>query len=62
MKNLKKNINWMKCSKISSNKKFNIIKKGNQPFQEDIKDNELTQKEIQNLKLKNNSTIKEKTN
>ena len=47
---------------ISSNKKFNIIKKGNPSFQEDSKDNELTLKEIQNSKSKNNSAIKEKTN
>jgi len=48
---------------ISANKKFNIIKKGNTSFQEDSKDNELTHKEIQNSKSKNNSgPIKEKTN
>ena len=48
---------------ISANKKFNIIKKGNTSFQDDSKDNELTHKEIQNSKSKNNSgPIKEKTN
>ena len=48
---------------ISANKKFSIIKKGNPSFQEDSKDNELTHKEIQNSKSKNNSgPIKEKTN
>ena len=48
---------------ISANKKFNIIKKGNTSFQEDSKDNELTHKEIQNSKSKNNSgPIKEETN
>jgi hypothetical protein len=47
---------------ISANKKFSIIKKGNPSFQEDSKDNELTHKEIQNSKSKNNSAIKEKTN
>ena len=48
---------------ISANKKFNIIKKGNTSFQEDSKDNELTHKEIQNSKSKNNSgPIKDKTN
>lgn len=48
---------------ISANKKFNIIKKGNTSFQEDSKDNELTHKEIQNSKSKNNSgPMKEKTN
>lgn len=42
---------------ISANKKFNTS------FQEDSKDNELTHKEIQNSKSKNNSgPIKEKTN
>ena len=47
---------------ISANKKFNIIKKGNTSFQEDSKDNELTHKEIQNSKSKNNSgPIKEET-
>jgi hypothetical protein len=47
---------------ISANKKFSIIKKGNPSLQEDSKDNELTHKEIQNSKSKNNSAIKEKTN
>lgn len=47
---------------ISANKKFSIIKKGNPSFQEDSKDNELTHKEIQNSKSKNNSAKKEKTN
>ena len=47
---------------ISANKKFCIIKKGNPSFQEDSKDNELTHKEIQNSKSKNNSAKKEKTN
>ena len=47
---------------ISANKKFNTIKKGNPSFQEDSKDNELTHKEIQNTKSKNNSAIKEKKN